>query len=202
MEQKTLLNIGAGHPKGNDSIPLMFRSIPWKELRMDVDPANEPDVLASMLDMSPLASSSVDAAYSSHTIEHLYPAEIPVAVDEIFRVLKPDGFVVIVCPDLQAAAEMIAEDRLFDTAYDAPVGPVTPFDIVFSHRRYTGRDRPYMAHHSGFTMSSLVRTFKEGGFPAVAGMRDREGFQLLLVAAKADLGEAQMTRLAETAFCW
>ena len=36
---------------------------------------------------------------------------------------------------------MIAEDRLMDVATN-PGGPVTPFDIVYSHRKFTGRDKP------------------------------------------------------------
>jgi hypothetical protein len=37
----------------------------------------------------------------------------------------------ITCPDLQAAAEMIAQDKLMETAYTTGSGMVvTPFDIV------------------------------------------------------------------------
>jgi len=60
-----------------------------------------------MLDMSAVADESVDAIYSSHTIEHLYPNEIPLAMKELLRVVKPEGYAVITCPDLQAAAEMV-----------------------------------------------------------------------------------------------
>jgi len=45
-----------------------------------------------MLDMPAVADGSVDAIYSSHNIEHLYPDEIPVALKEFLRVLKPEGF--------------------------------------------------------------------------------------------------------------
>ena len=43
---------------------------------------------------------SVDAVFSSHNIEHLYPHEVPLALKEFMRVLKPDGFVLMTCPDL------------------------------------------------------------------------------------------------------
>ena len=42
-------------------------------------------------------------------------------------------------PDLRAAAQMIAEDKLMETAYNSRAGPGTPFDIGYSHRQFTGR---------------------------------------------------------------
>lgn len=32
----------------------------WKEIRLDIDPANEPDIVGSMLDMAAVADASVD----------------------------------------------------------------------------------------------------------------------------------------------
>jgi predicted SAM-dependent methyltransferase len=40
--------------------------------------------------MSALATGSVDAVVSSHNMEHLYPHEVPLALAEFVRVLKPD----------------------------------------------------------------------------------------------------------------
>lgn len=150
-----------------------------------------------MLDMSAVADGSVDAIYSSHNIEHLYPGEIPQAMKEFLRVLKPDGYAVITCPDLQAAARMIAEDRLMEVAYNSPAGPVTPFDIVYSHRQFTGRDKPYMAHHCGFTLKVLVGTLKANGFAGVAGKRRPAAFDLWVVATKGAMEDAELKTLAE-----
>ena len=55
-----------------------------------------------MTNISSVSSESLDAVFSSHNIENLYPHEVPVALSEFLRVLKPDGFVVITCPDLQS----------------------------------------------------------------------------------------------------
>lgn len=85
-----------------------FQSAQWRELRFDIDPAVAPDILGIMTDMSALGDASVDAIFSSHNIEHLYPHEVPVALKEFIRVLKPDGFAVMTCPDLLSTAEMIA----------------------------------------------------------------------------------------------
>ncbi len=197
LNHKTLLNVGAGHPKSGAKIPQSFQSPEWKELRLDIDPANEPDILGTMLDMAAVADGSVEAIFSSHNIEHLYPNEIPVALQEFLRVLKPEGYAVITCPDLQAAAQMIVEDKLMEEAYNSPAGPVTPFDIVYSHRQFTGRDKPYMAHHSGFTMKVLSGTLRANGFNAVAGRRRPAAFDLWVVATKSPMAEAEILELAE-----
>ena len=195
---KILLNVGAGHPKSGARIPHAFQSSEWKEVRLDIDPANEPDVIGTMLDMSAVANESADALYSSHTIEHLYPNEIPQAMKEFLRVLKPQGYAVITCPDLQAAAEMIAQDKLMETAYTTGSGMVvTPFDIVYSHREYTGRDKPYMAHHCGFTLKVLNGTLRSNGFASVAGKRRARGLDLWVVATKQQMDEAALRELAE-----
>ncbi len=65
----------------------------------------EPDVLGTMTNMSAVATGSVDAVVSSHNIEHLYPHEVPLALAEFVRVLKPDGRVLITCPDMQPASK-------------------------------------------------------------------------------------------------
>ena len=195
---KILLNVGAGHPKSGARIPHAFQSSEWKEVRLDIDPANEPDVIGTMLDMSAVANESADALYSSHTIEHLYPNEIPQAMKEFLRVLKPQGYAVITCPDLQAAAEMIAQDKLMETAYTTGSGMVvTPFDIVYSHREYTGRDKPYMAHHCGFTLKVLNGTLRSNGFASVAGKRRARGLDLWVVATKQQMDEGVLRELAE-----
>ena len=196
MDQKTLLNLGAGHPKSGAKIPQAFQVPGWKELRLDIDPINEPDILGTMLDMSAVADASVDAIYSSHNIEHLYPNEIPTALTEFLRVLKPDGFAVITCPDLQAAAQMIAEDKLMEVAYSSPAGPVTPFDIFYSHRQFTGRDKPFMAHHSGFTLKVLIGTLRSNGFPSAGGKRRTGAFDLWAVASKKQLTDDELRELA------
>src|SRR3990167_3918374 len=94
----TFLHIGCG-PKHKDQTTRGFNSADWKELRLDIDNSVEPDIVGTMTDMSAVQDASVDTIFSSHNIEHLYPHEVPQALAEFKRVLKPDGFVV---PDLQS----------------------------------------------------------------------------------------------------
>jgi len=77
----TFLHIGCNR-KHKDQTTRGFNTPEWQELRLDIDPEVQPDIMASMLEMTPVATASVDAIFSSHNIEHLYPHEVPVALRE------------------------------------------------------------------------------------------------------------------------
>ena len=113
---KSFLHVGCG-PKRKAQTTKGFNTQEWTEIRLDIDPSAQPDVIGTMTDMSAVASESVDAIYSSHNIEHLYPHEVPLAFAEFLRVLKPDGFFVVTCPDLQSVCKLIAEDKVTEPAY-------------------------------------------------------------------------------------
>lgn len=68
-----LLNVGCG-PLGRAHGFAGFED--WQEVRLDIDPAVQPDVVVTMTDMSAVATGSIDAIVSSHNIEHLYPHEV------------------------------------------------------------------------------------------------------------------------------
>lgn len=141
---KTFLHVGCG-PKRKDQTTRGFNSPDWQELRLDIDQSVAPDIVGTMTDMSAVASKSVDAVYSSHNIEHLYPHEVPVALAEFLRVLKPNGFFVVTCPDLQSVCKLIADDKLTEAAYTSPAGPIAPLDILYGHRPAMARGNLYMA---------------------------------------------------------
>ena len=194
---KLLLHVGCGTAY-MATLPVPgFRAKPWRELRLDADASVGPDIEGSMTDMAAVATASVDAVYSSHGIEHLYWHDVPRALAEFLRVLRDDGFAVITCPDVQAAAAMIAEDRMFDTAYESPGGTITPFDILYSYRPYVEHNPQWMSHHCGFTLSTLIQVLRDAGFAATAGFRRIGGFDLWIVASKSPRPEPEMRALAE-----
>ena len=197
---KTLLHVGCG-PKHKDETTLAFNSLSWKELRLDIDPSVQPDLLGTMTDMRSVESGSVDAIFSSHNIEHLYPHEVPVALAEFLRVLKPDGFVVITCPDLQAVCALVAEDKLTDAAYTSPAGPIAPLDILYGHRPPMARGNLYMAHRCGFTQKVLASTLQSAGFAKCGSMkRGAPYYDLWITATKSDLPDDQVRELATAHF--
>ena len=166
---KTFLHVGCG-PKRKNQTTRAFNSPDWAELRLDIDPDVSPDIIGTMTDMAAVQSGSVDAVFSSHNIEHLYPHEVPIALAEFKRVLNDDGFVVITCPDLKSVAALIAEDKLTVPAYTSPAGPITPLDILYGHRPQLAHGNLYMAHRCGFTQKVLDGTLRAAGFAAVATM--------------------------------
>ena len=198
---KQFLHVGCG-PKRKDRTTKGFNTPDWHEIRLDIDPSAQPDVIGTMTDMSAVATESVDAVYSSHNIEHLYPHEVPLALAEFMRVLKPDGFFVVTCPDLQSVCALIGEDKLTEAAYSSPAGPIAPLDILYGHRPAMARGNLYMAHRCGFTKRVLDGTLRASGFQTVASMARGHApfFDLFALASKSARTEAQIRALAQLHF--
>jgi predicted O-linked N-acetylglucosamine transferase (SPINDLY family) len=194
VTRKTVLHVGCGQADIR-SLPAYFRKR-WKEIRLDIDPDAQPDILGSALDMSAVPTGSADAVYSSHMLEHLYAHELPVALAEMKRVLKADGFLVVTVPDLQTVARMIAEDQLLNTAYESPAGPIAPFDMVYGHRGYMSSGKLYMAHRGGFTLSTLIDALKGAGFAAVTGKRREPAFDLWVLSLPEPMADEQLKQLS------
>ncbi len=195
------LNVGSG-AAGTGLKPPGFSPANWREFRLDADPAVEPDFVAPAHDLSLVAEASMDAVFSSHCIEHLYLDQAVPALKEWRRVLKDDGFLLLVCPDLQAAAEMIAKDQLFAEAYCG----IRPYDIVFSHQGLVAQGRAaghhWMEHRSGYTLTSLLQLVSQAGFAVHAGMRLRQRFELWILASPSQRSETEMRTLARQHFLW
>ena len=166
---KTFLHVGCGN--NNKSDLKGFNNDNWKEIRFDIDKDVNPDIMGTLTDMKLVETGSVDALYSAHNIEHIYPHQVPIALREFYRVLKEDGMVVITCPDLQSTCETVAQDGLLEPLYDSPSGPISPIDILYGHRRFIAEGNEYMAHKGGFTYSVLDRAFYEAGFKIRYGGR-------------------------------
>ena len=193
---KTFLHVGCG-AKRKDRTTKALSSPDWKELRFDFDESVKPDLVGTMTDMSSVATESVDAVFSSHNIEHLYPHEVPLALAEFLRVLSPDGIAVITCPGLKSVCALIADDKLTDAAYTSPAGPIAPLDILYGLRSSMAQGNLYMAHRCGFTQKVLTGTLQASGFKSVASMsRGHPYFDLWAVASKAALTEEQIKTLA------
>jgi hypothetical protein len=102
--------------------------------------------------------------WAAHCIEHLYEHQVPIALAEFRRVLRDDGFVCVIVPDLQTVANYLVADRLHEPLYDSDAGPVTPHDIVFGFGAAIAGGRTSMAHRCGFTPGMLQRCF--GALPS------------------------------------
>lgn len=190
------LHVGCGSNR-KDRTTREFNTDSWQELRLDINESTNPDIVGTMTDMSAVAKETVDAIFSSHNIEHLYPHEVPLALKEFIRVLKPEGFLVITCPDLQSVCALVAEDKLTDPAYTSPAGPIAPIDILYGHRASMERGNLYMAHRCGFTKKVLIGTLRTFGFASlIAANRGAPFFDLWAIASKSPLNQEELRTLA------
>ena len=64
------LHVGCG---SKTALSTPFAGQQWKEVRFDINPDAKPDLVGTMTNMNAVESGSMDALFSSHNIEHLYP---------------------------------------------------------------------------------------------------------------------------------
>lgn len=111
-ESAMFINIGAGafdHPRWTN-LDLSSEVYATRQTAAFI----EYDLTASQ--PLPLPSSSVELAYTSHTIEHVKDPDVQQLFAEVFRVLRPGGVFRITCPDAHMyylAARNNVYDRFF-----------------------------------------------------------------------------------------
>ncbi|KAA0676606.1 class I SAM-dependent methyltransferase [Azospirillum brasilense] len=174
---RTVLNVGCG-PRAISIIGTLFPAEGWRELRLDINPKADPDIIASMTDMPAVADGSIDAVWSSHNLEHLDPHEVPLALREFLRVLRPGGCLLLSVPDLQAIARRIAEDRIDEPLYESGAGPIFPLDVVYGFGPALAAGDRFMAHRTGFTPRMLETALRGTGFGPVIIWRLEEAYEL------------------------
>jgi SAM-dependent methyltransferase len=179
QRERVLVNVGCG-PRNATTLPSYFDS--WRELRVDVDPSVQPDIIADLTDLSLIPNGSADAVWAAHCVEHLYEHQIALALAEFRRVLREDGFLCMIVPDLQAVAQYFVADQSHQPLYQSPAGPVTPHDIFFGFGAAIASGRTSMAHRCGFTPGSLQRCFQQLPFGELLVRRRTADFELAAVA--------------------
>jgi len=97
LEQTLKIDIGCGRNK-----KVGFTGV-------DNDPATQPDIVASALNL-PFAESSVDEVYSAHLGEHFSPVELTQFFAEIYRVLKTNGQAILKVDTDWTVKKLLAKD--------------------------------------------------------------------------------------------
>ena len=189
------LHVGCGRATKANTIAAFNNGV-WEEVRLDIDPDCQPDIVGTIIDMSGVADRSFDAIFSSHNLEHVFPHEAPQVIKEFARVLTDDGFVVLTCPDLQSVCEAVAKDKLLEPLYTSAAGPIAAIDMLYGHRAALATGKYYMAHKCGFTYSALVNLFLSGGFKSVFGGRRELAFDLWILAFKQARAQGELDLLA------
>jgi SAM-dependent methyltransferase len=114
----------------------------------------------------PFSSGTVDAVYASHVLEHLYRHDALRLLKECKRVLKPNGVIRLVLPDLRS----MTADYLHDDRADAAIR----FNEALLMREQNAPPgllnklkRSWADHHSHKFMYDaplLIRDLKQAGF--------------------------------------
>lgn len=180
-QQKTILHVGCG-PYNPALLPPNFHNGEWKEVRLDINPDVNPDIIGDITNMASVQTGSMDALWSAHNLEHLYPHQVPEALKEFHRVLNPNGIAFIALPDLQAVAEHVAAGRLEEPMYESPAGPISAIDVLYGLRPAMAKGNLYMAHKTGFTDKTLAEHLTQAGFKDVSVQRIQ--FDLFATAYK------------------
>lgn len=188
---RRVLNAGSG-PRSSGQLHPLFRGANWREIRVDIDPQTNPDVVGSIIDMNGQApSQTFDAVWSSHSLEHLHTHEVPLALAEFRRVLKPDGFALITSPDLESAARSLLEHGPEHVLYTSAAGPITAHDILFGHSSSIALGKRFMAHNTGFTCALLGQRLLDAGFPIVLVKREHLDLWAIALMDHADKSALQ-----------
>lgn len=157
--KKLLLNIGCG--KSHISRTRSFFN-DWQEIRADLY-EEDADVRCDLVSMEGIRDQSFDCVWASHVLEHQYWHEVPMALNNIMRVLRNDGFAVIKVPDIGIIADRI-KDSLIEPIPN--LYGLAPIDFL-----YGARDRHLSGgigelHKTGFTVKSLSMFLSELKIPA------------------------------------
>lgn len=124
----------------------------WKIL--NVQPGPHVDFVGSCTSLEQFADGSVEEVYASHVLEHLgFRDELPQALREIHRVLKPGGLCRISVPDFETLCQLF-------------VHPQVPADQKFSlmMNMFGAQEDAYDLHRIGFTADFMFSFLAQAGF--------------------------------------
>lgn len=166
-EQRVILNLACGASQGTDALPTCWRH--YEEITVDVDASYSPRFVASMTDLSPIESESVDVVWCRGAIEHLYEHEVPIAMKEMYRVLKPGGEIALTTVDIEKVCAYAANFGLDAPMYRIRSGSEVVFviDMLYGYRKEIELGHDHMAHRTGFSEARLKRAMLDAGFAAV-----------------------------------
>jgi predicted SAM-dependent methyltransferase len=120
----------------------------------NVVPGPDVDYVGNCTDLSQFGAGSVDQVYASHVLEHIgYQEELPAALGEIHRVLKPGGVFALSVPDLDILCRLFRDPRF-------------PEESQFQLMRlmYGGQTNDYDFHKVGLTWTFICRYLGDAGF--------------------------------------
>lgn len=119
----------------------------------------KPDIQSDLQDLSFIASNSVDEILSVHVVEHFWRWEVEAVLSEWKRILKPNGKMILECPNLQSACETFLENPDL-RAGEGGEGQRTMW-VFYGDPAWKDE---LMVHRWGYTPNSLGKMLEKIGF--------------------------------------
>lgn len=179
-----VLNAGAG------SVKLISGDYDgWVKETLDINPNNKPDIcmdVRNLLQMEDMKE-KYDAVFCSHMLEHFPFREIQLVLLNLRHVLKKDGWLEILVPNVLEVIEYVANEKLDLDAVLYTVGnyDIRAIDVLYGLGNTSYRmdfSNEFMAHKYGFSPKSLIESLHKSGFNIVDDYSEKGRFELRMVA--------------------
>lgn len=140
--KKKIVDLGCGEAKDS------YHTDEGTVLRVDIREEVQPDYRCDLRQL-PFKTGEFDVVFSSHTLEHFTRQEMPVVLDEWVRILKEDGELRLVVPNLEWAARRITNGEI-----DANV-----MNVLYGAQTYAENH-----HKMGYTKQMIEQVLAQRGF--------------------------------------
>lgn len=143
----------------------------WSEVRLDIDSKYGAEIVGDVRDLHTWdwqdpelrdTAPPFDAVFCSHALEHLHLYDAPKCLATFRAVLKPDGFLLLIVPNFEAACRHVVEGR-GAKLYDSPAGPIFAHEVIYGKENWTLKN-PYQRHLTGYTPDLLRGLVVGAGF--------------------------------------
>lgn len=159
--EKKVIDLGCG--------PL-YRDFPeGKPIRVDINEACNPDYRADVRNL-PFANDEFDVVFSSHVLEHFNRDEHSKVLDEWIRILKPNGEIRLILPNIMWAARHLIDNKNLD------------LDKHILNVLYGAQMNPYDFHYNGFTPRTISELLVSKNL--IVQSIEEEGYNMFITATK------------------
>jgi len=166
--KKKILDLGSGE--------FPYRTKEGKVVTCDIREEVLPDYRCDLRRL-PFATGEFDIIHSSHVLEHFGREEVGTVLDEWVRVLREDGELRFVLPNLKWAAGQLLKDVVSDDV----------MNVLYGQQTYAQN-----YHKTGFTPETLRKMLEERKFKLIDIKTD--GFNIVCIATRK---EPKKTRKAK-----
>jgi SAM-dependent methyltransferase len=167
-----------------ERLPLIGRLVRKNESRFP-DNVRVADIVRGL----PVADGSADGVYASHVLEHLTRSDFETALQNTFRMLKPQGLFRLIVPDLEARA------RLYVNKLDAGAKDANDWFMLATYLGLSSQPSSLMAKAGRLLGGSLHLWMWD--FPSMEAQLRRAGFINIRRCSLGDSKDPMFVRVEE-----